>query len=39
MAATLAAPGGMLQPNEAHWVACRLAELLHWDMPPTEPTP
>lgn len=39
MASTLAAPGGLLQPNEAHWVVCRLAELLHWDMPPPDAVP
>lgn len=26
-----------LDPREAHWVACRLAELLGWPMPPGAP--
>lgn len=30
----LADPSSGLRADEAHWVACRLAELLGWPMPP-----
>lgn len=29
----LLADGGLLTPDEARWVVCRLAELLDWPMP------
>lgn len=39
MQATLAGPQGVLQIMEAQWVVCRMAELLHWDMPPADAAP
>jgi hypothetical protein len=30
----LQAEGSVLEPHEAGWVVCRLAELLDWPMPP-----
>ena len=35
--AGLAEAGSGLEPREANWVACRLAELLGWPMPPAMP--
>lgn len=37
MQATLSGPDGVLQPMEAQWVVCRMAELLQWDAPAAEP--
>ncbi len=37
--AGLSEEGSGLQAREAGWVACRLAELLGWPMPPAMPEP
>lgn len=34
MEAALLGDGAVLEPGEAHWVVVRMAELLHWELPP-----
>jgi hypothetical protein len=37
--AGLLAEPSVVSPAEAHWVVCRLAELLNWPMPISQQTP